>query len=161
MSAKHPGYCIDTSCLINMADIYPYDLFPGLWDNLESLIHSGNVLVHRLVREELCAKYSKEDFATEWIGRFPLSQFIDIDAEQTGFITYMGDKDKYLRHLFAQPEYATKADPFVIACAHVHGFAVVTDEGKSKWKMPYVCRLFDIPPLRLLEFFRDAGWTFR
>jgi len=32
--AEHIVYCIDTSALIDLKQLYPSGVFPGLWENL-------------------------------------------------------------------------------------------------------------------------------
>lgn len=158
MTLNDVRYCIDTSCFVNMVKNQPIDLFPGLWGNLQSMVEQRTLLIHRMVREEVLVK---DDEAAAWIKQIPLDLLVEIDGDQTAFITRMSSEWKHLAHLYQQPAYEKKADPFLIAMAAVYGYYVVTDEGPKEWHIPDICSRYDISVLKLLPFIRKMNWSFK
>lgn len=155
----HSGFCIDTSSILDLSKGSPIDIFPGPWEDLTRLIQNGDLLIHRSVREEVLVK---DDLAAEWMKTIDLSLLHDIDTPQNQFISYMGTQEKYLRYQYSLPEYVGKADPYLIALAHVHDLVVITNESPVKeWRIPHVCQRFEVCSMDLFAFLRLQKWTYR
>ncbi len=152
-------YCIDASSIIHLMRDQPPEFFLGLWTRIDGLIDEHRLLVHRQVAEELLSRGN--DSCLEWRKRLPKYCIIEIDNEQGAFVSRMGAEFRYLKDLYAKPEYASKADPFLIALAHTRGCHVVTEESKSKeWRIPDVCRRYGVECVDRWDLMRLEGWTF-
>lgn len=155
----HKGFCIDTCAIIDLRrSHYPPDVFPGLWADIESLIHQGLLIAPKEVFDEL---KGVDDEILKWARRFKemfkasdenqLREVADILARSPGLI----DPNK------TRPE----ADPFLIALAKSSGWTVVTSERprtdpNARPKIPDVCRDYGIRCISLVEFFRELGWKY-
>jgi hypothetical protein len=158
MSLARAKYCIDSSCFIDMSIHQPLDIFEGLWKNLLDMVDAGELLIHRLVREEVMRK---DDSAAEWMKKVQLESLVDVDEDQSAFITQMATDYKYMAHLFQQREYRLKADPFLVALGAIVGCPVVTNEGKQEWRIPDLCNRYAVVPMNHIDFIREMGWKFR
>lgn len=54
-------YCIDTSALIDLQEYYPPEVFKTLWENMEQIVHSGELIAPQQVFEELNKFEDKDD----------------------------------------------------------------------------------------------------
>ncbi len=152
-------YCIDASSIISLMKQQPPEFFPGLWARIDDLIEDHRLLVHRQVYEEITAK--GDERCLEWKKQLPKHCIVEIDSEQGGFISRVGAEHRYLKDLYAQPVYATKADPFLIALGFTRGCHVVTEESKTKeWRIPDVCRRYGVECVDRWGLFRLEGWSF-
>lgn len=162
MKLRFPGhsYCIDTSALIDLANLYPRDVFPSLWKKLEAMVDEGRLLAPREVSTELETYQGSKAEPRAWARRHRM-MFRDRDAEQMNAVR---------RILRASPDLVDalkttpEADPFVVALAMSEGSTVVTSEKAAspggRRKIPDVCIAEGIPCLSLKEFFREQGWVF-
>lgn len=152
-------YVIDTSALFDLKNGYPRDVpvFQPIWDRMSSLAADGVLIAPRDAFREV---ERGSDDAAVWV-RLHESMFVEIDPE-LGLI--MGevwrecpaiDRDKAGPH----------ADPWCVALAlrevrrgnEVH---VITHEhARSAGRIPRACRAFDIPCIKLIEFFRMENWS--
>lgn len=151
-------YCIDTSSVISLMKQQPPEFFPGLWTRVGELIEDHRLLVHRQVYEEITAKGDEK--CLQWKKQLPKHCIVEIDNTQGAFITRLGAEHRYLKHLYAQPEYETKADPFLIALGFTQGCCVVTAEGPKEWKIPDICQRYGIECIDKWGLMRLEGWTF-
>jgi Domain of unknown function (DUF4411) len=152
------GYVFDTSSLIGAwVRTYPPDSFPVVWDRMDGLAISGNLLVPEEVYEELKAQ---DDDLLAWVKQrsdaivVPTSRAVMLEA----------------RAILADHEGLTKsgtgrgkADPFVIALARLKSRPVVTQEqggSATKPRIPFVCRTRGIACMSMLEVIRAEGWRF-
>jgi len=161
MKLPFPGrtYCIDTSALIDLADLYPKDVFPTLWTNMEQAVREGRLISPHEVLEELKAYQGSKEEPRAW-AKAHTKMFIHLTDEQVGVASNI---------LAAHPDLVDPdktvpdADPFVIALAKTEGAAVVTSEKPAKAgqppKIPNVCMATQVSCLDLLEFFRAMGWA--
>ena len=150
------SYCIDTSALIDLKKLYPRDIFPSIWKNLEDLIFQGRLIAPKEVLKEL---ERIEDELLGWV-RHNRIMFKNLNIEQ------IRDVKEILRrfeNLVDASKQGPHADPFVIALALSESCTVVTSERtgtSSKPKIPDVCSHFGIKCLSLLEFFREQKWEY-
>lgn len=153
-----------------MNRFYPKTFMPDLWNKLDSLIKTGNIISHEYVMNELTpkSKTSQPDFLVDWI-KDKREIFRSITPEQVGIVKDILEKFPGLIDYKKEKE---EADPWIIALAKEEiqesplflkkDVALVTMESvNSPQKIPAVCRYLNIPHLNLLEFFKERGWAFR
>lgn len=150
-------YCIDTSSLIDCwARMYPIDVFPSLWSELDAMVEEGRLLILDEVYEEL-KKIS--DGLTAWL------------SERSGHLVLLNEeiqlvaRDRVLAKfpkLIDSMKGRNAADPWVIALGIVTDGVVVTGErthGNDKRpRIPLVCQYLDVPCRSTLDFVRAQGW---
>ena len=155
-------YSIDTSAILWLHnDYYPQDVFPTLWEKIESLIKNGELKAIEIVLEEL---KGNEDNAYKWAKQqqrlfLPFDEKVESTA-QTIRKSYYKTKDKNSEK--------DRADPFVIALAKQHGATVVsaekrrgTQEAENKNpSIPFICEKLEIGHVNVLEFIRTEKWSF-
>ena len=154
-------YCIDASSIINLFHPrglpyppYPSDIFEGLWKKLEQIIKNGQLISHITVFEEVS---KRDDDAKNWCKNHK-KIFRDIDDCQREQIEK--SKTKYSKsHWETEINRKGKewADPWVIALAICEKAIIVSDEGNSQHRIPYIANHFGIKTLSLMGFFRDIG----
>jgi len=157
-------YCIDTSALINMKVLYPQDIFPSLWRNLESLINQGRLISPQEVLEEL---RKKDDELRKW-GEAHKSMFKKLDANQ---LEKVRDILGRFPDLIDPQKTTPDADPFIIALAMCEEQQrtlweerrIVVSEEKpatpgGRPKIPDVCTYYGITHIPLTELFRKENW---
>jgi hypothetical protein len=151
-------YSIDTSAIFDgWLRHYPPDVFPALWEKLDSLAANGDLRATEEVLHEI-EKQHDEVFA--WVAQRS-ELFIPIDGPIQVCVAEI---------LAAHPRLVDNrrnrsgADPFVIALARVNGATVVTGEiptsSLTKPHIPDVCAAMGIPWINLLQLIRREGWTF-
>lgn len=148
----------DTSSLIGAwVRTYPPDLFPRVWEELDSLATSGRLLIPDEVLEELRIQ---DDDLLQWVR----SRANTIVAPTTRAI--MLEARSVLAshpHLTKTGTGRGKADPFVIALASLQGSSVVTQEqggSSTKPRIPYVCSQRSVSCMNLLDVIRAEEWRF-
>ncbi|RLF47646.1 MAG: hypothetical protein DRN20_05690 [Thermoplasmata archaeon] len=163
------GYCIDTSALIDMwRKYYPKDVFPGVWDDLASLIRQKILIAPRQVLDEL---ERREDELLKW-AKDHKEMFIEPDEDlivQTmDVIRTISEmcKERNVRPP-ALDKTIEEADPFVIALAECRGFIVVSQEKphpKGAPRIPDICERRCVKHLSVTEFFvrqhEVRGWKY-
>jgi len=158
-------YCIDSCSIINLFrhsglpyPPYSADVFEGLWAKLEQLIKSRQIISHITVLKEI---EKIDDEAKKWC-RKHRKIFKDIDAYQIENIAEI--KTKYSKsHWATETERKGQewADPWVIALAICEEATIVSDEGNSPDRIPYIASQFGITTLNLMDFFRKIGLKLR
>lgn len=149
-------YWFDTCSFTEVRRVYPRDNFEAVWLLIEELVEANHI---RSVEDVYLELQAQDDDLAIWaqvrrqhflrldepiqrearniLGRFPT--LIDLRSSRT----------------------SSSADPFLIACAVVHGGTVVTQEGRSggppKVKIPDVCDQLGISCIRLLDVLRNEG----
>jgi len=160
-------YVIDTSSLIDLNYRYPVDVFPGIWKNLETLISKGFLISPREVLKEI-----KDDSLREW-AKNQKKLFKELNTLQINIVKEILKKYPSL----AMPDKdGPQADPFVIALAISLGKdpqqtliqtikrrIVVTEERLrgNKETIPFVCRVYEIDCVNIIDLFRTEGWSFK
>ena len=150
-------YSFDTSAILNTwRRHYPPDLFPTLWEKLESLIDSGIAVATEEVLEEL---RRKDDEIYNWATRHS-DMFIPIDE----MIQYrvLGVMNEFPRLVDNQTN-RSGADPFVVALAQLHDLTVVTYEERThsarRPKIPDVCDSLNLRCITVVDLVREQGWA--
>lgn len=162
MKLPFPGYCycMDTSALIDLKELYPRDIFPSLWKSIERLISERRLIAPREVLKELETYEVKEDELLKWAKRHK-GMFKDLDAEQ---LQHVRNILANFPHLVDPTKTTPDADPFIIALAISEGCTVITSEKPAnpgaRPKIPDVCARHNVKSISLLEFFRQEKWKF-
>jgi hypothetical protein len=152
-----PGYCVDTSALIDLGRQYPRTVFLGLWRRIESLVEKGDLVAPREALREL---EQVDDEVARWAKKHRC-MFAELDAAQ------IQEVRKILRRfpkLTDPSKEIPDADPFVLALARANRLTVVTSEkpvGPGAQKIPNVCDTLRVPWLNLVAFFERQGWSFQ
>lgn len=111
MPELFPGYCIDTNALIDLwRRKYAPDVFPSLWEKIESLISQGELIAPLEVLREL---EKQDDELLKW-AKAHKGIFRDLDYEQQLRVRNIL---KEFPRLVDENKETPEADPFVIALA--------------------------------------------
>jgi len=170
-------YCIDTSALIDLWQIYGPGTHPGLWGKgsargkLGELIDAGRLIAPRQVYKEI-RSYKGESGLKDW-AKLNKRMFVQPTKEEILLVeqinaTFLGLTD----HMKETPD----ADPFVVALASSKirsqlpgtgpDYVVLTCEkrGGGKPRIPDACDEYQIKclcyPTALIDFFQQEGWQF-
>jgi hypothetical protein len=150
-------YCIDTCSLIHLANFYPIDVFPPLWDKMNDLIIQSSLFISSEVFEEL---KTKDDELFSWI-KTKTNMIIEINEPiQLAVIDII---QKYPKLVDIETG-NSKADPFIIATAKAQNpfFTVITEENPfSPKKIPSICKQENVRCINLVNLMREQGWVFR
>ncbi|WP_250482195.1 PIN domain-containing protein [Caballeronia sp. GACF5] len=163
-------YVFDTSSIRSLQHFYPR-VFQSIWDGLEALASQKQLISTREVLNELERQAVSED-VVGWV-KDHRAMFLTPNAEELRFVATIFQV-KHFQALIGQQQRlkgTPVADPFVIACAKVHGATVVTEEGwmrpsaslkpkPNAAKIPNVCAHFGIPCVDLEEFMHQQDWKF-
>ncbi len=157
MDADH-SFVIDTCSLTHLNRTYPLDMFKPVWDKVEEMIESQELISIEEVFIELEAQ---DDALLDWAkakrsnGFFkPLSADIQGNAKKI-LMTHP--------NLIDLKKSKSSADVFLIALAMAVNGSVITEEkpsgGPQKSKIPDVCSHYSIKCISLLGMLREAGFS--
>jgi len=146
------AYCIDTDSLIEFRR-YPKDVFPSVWQKIESMIKSGNLISHLEVYKEI---NEGRDEIVDWC-KSHRKIFKDLDDCQS--IEIKNVQAKYDADAWARETSKTGpwADPWVIALALCEQAMIITQERNKPNKIPFIADLLGLKSLNLIDFFRTIG----
>ena len=162
-------YVIDSCSLIELNRKYPIDIFPSVWQKIESLIDSGFLVSPKEVLKEI---EKGDDNLKEWAKK-QTKLFKNLTARQIQIVQEI--LAKYPRWL-NEDSMTPIADPFVITLAiemeqdpqttiieTIKKRIVVSEERMSgkKTKVPYVSHQYGIECIFLIDMFRNEGWVFK
>lgn len=163
MGNKSFIYIIDTSSIIDLFRVYPSDVFPKLWENIDVLIKQGRIISHEEVLKELS---KKDDDAYKW-AKQRKNMFKTITSEQIKIVKNIISKFPKLVDLNKEID----ADPWLIALAlekekqkkllpKIEIKIIVTQEKfkPNKVNIPFVCREFGIECINILGLMRKEKW---
>jgi hypothetical protein len=149
------AYSLDSSGVLDLFRIYPPDVFPTIWTQMESAARDGIVFAIDEVYREL---EKKDDAAFQWLkARRAMIVALDTEIQQ-----------RVAAILTAHPRLVdtrknrSSGDPFVIGLAQARGLKVVSGERASgviaKPNIPDVCAALGIDCINVLSMFRNEGW---
>jgi hypothetical protein len=167
-------YVVDTSFLIEVHKRYPEKMLPGIWNDIEVLIHDGRIVAPEYVKSEI---NRQDDDLKDWVNNHN-EMFESIGPEllvTTGVVV-----NRFIRTAQASSQKPDHADPFVVGLAMKLAkqsrfeprTIVVVAEEKSKLagnpglrdaeieKIPDVCEKLGISCLSHLEMFKREGFRF-
>lgn len=162
--------------------LYPPDIFPALWKDIENLVKQGLLVAPREVLHELewLEKNPQKkktipggtdpegnDLLLKW-AKMNKGMFIEPDLTQNNYIDSASIITNeilpgYGKRLVDIDKETPEADPFVIALAKLKRWIVINSEGSVKPgpsnppKIPDVCRHHKVESIGILEFFRRVG----
>lgn len=159
-------FCIDTSSLIHgWNEKYPPEIFASLWNDIENLIKSGDLVSTEEVLMELNAG---NDDLSIWASK-QSDFFLPLDNQvQAEAATILADPINS-KVLDQKKVGKNEADIWVIATAKVNNFAVITDEkyvqpidvpNARKISIRNVCENESIPHFNFLEFIKECKWKY-
>lgn len=154
-------YVFDTSSFVVLKNYYP-NTFPTLWEQLEDLVSSGNLISVREVRSEL-GNRSDSDVIDQW-AKEHASIFLTPSSAEMTFVSQIFAVSHFQALVSTQSLYrgTPVADPFVIAAAAVNNGVVVTEEKfkPNAAKIPNVCQHFKVSCMNLEGFMSQENWSF-
>ncbi|PQJ11881.1 DUF4411 domain-containing protein [Flavipsychrobacter stenotrophus] len=159
MSVLNPNalFVFDAGPLINLK-YYPRDIFPTLWEKLQSMADNGSIISCAEVYREVS---ESGDEASQWaetnkhiFGRPSLEEQSMIQQILTKHPELVRKKNR----LTGRPV----ADPFVLSCAKVHRITLVHEElfKAHSHGIANVCQELAIKNINLHGFFKETGWKF-
>ena len=146
-------YVFDTNVFISLGFYYP-KRFPTIWNRVNRLADSGNLVSVREARRELETNCSSEH-VLNWVQKYRHIFYIPTN-EECQIVSEIFKKNEYIG--FVKRKNILKglpvADPFIIAAAKAKGFCVVTQESiKSKGaRIPTACIDFSVKCIDLEGF---------
>ena len=158
-------YIMDTSSLVELNRHNPIDVFPSVWNNLESLSKKGllvapyEVLSEVKERDDELASWAKRNNS---IFRPPTKKQIEILKDiLKNYPALVKEDRKYDADAWVVAlavEMATGPQQTIIQIKRI----VVTEEKLrgDKIRIPYVCQKYDIEAIGIIEMFRIEGWKF-
>jgi hypothetical protein len=154
---SEPKYTIDSSTLMDIFSDTPWISRkdnPTLWEKIEDLIKSGEVISHIEVYKEIKTDGKKGEELYTW-AQANKSIFANHDEEHEGpVIRAMSKSYKD----FVNDKVGTEhADPWLIAQAKVRNLTIITEE---KGGIPAVCRDpdFNVRFVSLWELIKEQKW---
>ncbi len=158
-------YIIDTSSLIALNRHNPRDVYPGVWQEMGTLIDSKRLFAPREVFEE---SSRLDDSLAEWT-KTQMKMFIEPTLKQIEIVKEI--LRKYPSIIKLDKRYA--ADPWVIALAIemikspqkalVEVKRIVVTEEKlrgERIRIPFICQEYMVDAIDIIEMFRMEGWKF-
>jgi O-methyltransferase involved in polyketide biosynthesis len=151
-------YSVDTSAILDgWIRYYPPDTFPGIWERIDELIASGQLIATEEGLHELA---KKDDDVHAW-AKEREEMFVPIDSQiQPAVANILTQFEK----LVDTRKSRSAADPFVIALAQIENCTVVTGEkfndSFDRPNIPDVCRAIGVPDISFLQMMRNEGWKF-
>ena len=154
-------YSVDTSALLDGLERYYFeDSFPGIWDKVWELVAADRFFISEEVWEEV---KKKTGVVKAWCERDTTGKLV---VPTDGAITrevqaILAGTPRLVMNMKGR----NRADPFVIAVAHLRGATAVTGEGsdgtEDRPKIPYVCGKLGVPCTTFTALIRSEGWRFR
>ena len=160
-------YLLDANAFIEAKDrYYAFDLCPGYWSALLAQHEVKRLFSIDRIEAELA---EQGDEIKQWIDACVPDTFFKKTEDQAVINKFQ----EMMNWVYSQPqftdaakvEFASVADGWVIAYAHVNGLIVVTHElfapdAKRKVPMPNVCIEFDVEYVDTFSMLRDLGEKF-
>ena len=163
MTSNH--YIMDTSSLVELNRHNPIDVFPSVWNNLESLSKKGLLVAPTEVLSEV---KERDDELAFWakrnnsIFRPPTKRQVEILKDiLKNYPALVKEDRKYDADAWVVAlavEMTTGAQQTIVQIKRI----VVTEERLrgDKVRIPYVCQKYSIESIGIIEMFRIEGWKF-
>jgi hypothetical protein len=153
-------YLLDANVFIQAKnDYYGFDFVPAFWDWLDRERQDGRLASVDAVGRELT---SGQDALAIWAKTRP-AMFQPMDDQAQPSLRALADWAQSPANRYAQAaiaEFLSGADYQLVAYAHAHGHAVVTQEqsspgSKKSVKIPDACKAFGVLSVRPFKMLRD------
>ncbi len=163
MTSNH--YIMDTSSLVELNRHNPIDVFPSVWNNLESLSRKGILVAPTEVLSEI---KERDDELASWakrnssLFRPPTKRQVEILKDiLKNYPALVKEDRRYDADAWVVAlavEMATGPQQTIIQIKRI----VVTEERLrgDKIRIPYVCQKYSIDSIGIIEMFRIEGWKF-
>ena len=153
-------YCFDSSSFLwaerRKHPLYPCDVFPSLWRELETMVTAGKIFVCQEAYDEMAGQRKQTDTIAEWLReRKKQSPRFVVPTDQ--------QKQRAVEKIIRDfPKLIGGADAYLIAHAKVERAAVVSEETPkgNDSKIPDVCGRLNVRCLYLVDFMRENGIIF-
>lgn len=158
-------YALDANVFIQAHRLhYGFDFHPGFWDWIDREHQAGMAISIKPVLEEL---KGHQDELSAWASARG-SLFADIDDKTLASMHLLAEWVQGPGLPYSQAarqEFLGKADYFLVAFAHAHGYLVVTHEvsneaGKKRVKIPEACTAIGVSSLKPHELLRQQKAVF-
>ncbi len=160
-------YILDANVFIEASRrYYAFDLAPPFWDNLIAYAESDRIISIDRIKQEL--ERGRDELA-EWAKNSFHQAFASTDEE--GIINSYADIMKWVNNQAqftnaAKADFANSADGWLVACAIVKKYIVVTHEVysvdvKVNVPIPNICRAFNIECIDTFQMLRNLGVKFK
>lgn len=151
-------YTLDSNVLIGLAQRYPRDIFPGIWESIEESVDDGQSCICEAVHREV---HRGGDELHKWAKNLP--NFV-CKATDEEFETVLEISEAHPGWVQGQ---LNEADPFVIAHAKAENSLIVTEENRKgpntedrNQKIPNVADEHRVETMKFFEYVRQEGWKF-
>lgn len=144
MSTK---YAIDACSLINISKNYNIKkkAFAHVWEKLDEMFENGELLSSSEIFEEL-----KDDDLLAWAKKHK-NKFVPLSKEIQNRVSEI--LSEYPEMIKIRSVANSNGDPFLLATAIENNCCVVTDEGSGDYKLPNICKKYNIDFMNLQNFF--------
>lgn len=172
MKTSNPVFLMDANSFITPYQLYyPFDLAPNFWRCMENKISDGSIVILDKVYDELIRG---GDALSDWIEH--INPITVVSHKEPNIIKKYGD---ILTYIQTSGFYKTKAltewadinvaDPWLIACADVLQYTIVTFEKpngnlsktspSAHTKIPDVCKEFGVENKDLFYMMRTLSFN--
>ena len=167
MEQKKPIYLVDSNTFISpYKQYYPFDLAPRFWKDVEGKIIDGSITILDKVYDEL---YTGGDDLSDWLSNIKPCNIIthknpDIISVYRDILTHIQTSGFYTPKALTEWSDNRIADPWLVACAKVNDFIVVTFEvsninlnkqsPSAHAKIPDICKEFGVTWMSLFNMMR-------
>lgn len=150
-------YSIDTNAIIGgRRRYYPPDVFPSLWDKIDLLVDSGELIATEEVLNELAVV---DDEIHDW-ARNRKQMFVPLDEQIQNAVAQIMSNHA----IVDMQKQKSICDPFVIALAQIKNCTVITYEtptrNPQRPRIPDVCAALGIEHINFLQFIKQQQWRF-
>ena len=155
-------YCIDTSALIDFSNQFKRTRYETLWQRIERMIQSKELISPLEVYKEIMQSEDKEAYLLQWSSKHKRNLFRQVDPEQAALMKRIVKQYPHLApHEKVPPVFA---DPFLVALARIEGATVICNERFAKTgapaRVPDVCKSYDVKCVSLEVFMDEKKWKF-
>lgn len=164
-SSLFTSYSMDTSVFLTAYKIYPFDLFPGWWVWIESMIAQDQIFLCQMAFLEIKMHTEKGDAIYQWVQKQKKKHPHFVREEDENVFTRAEKIAMKFPGLSNRKKIPTAdADPYVIAHAMETSATVVTEEKPVKSpkprKIPDVCKKLNIKCIKTHDLMRQEGISF-
>lgn len=163
-------YSVDSSFMISLKDMGPYEIFKPAWDEISRLVSDDRWKIFENVVDEI-----HDEIVQRWLEENDAA-IVKFNPEINDYMNQlMADLQKNAIMLINPANLKNKADPFVIMLALYlekrdlnnlklkegsETCCVLTNEQpkQNKINIPHVCKYYDIPHMNFDDFIIYHGW---
>lgn len=154
-------FLVDTNFLGQLETIYPSDVFPTLWTQLEGRLFSPDIYFHQEVHAEL--KRWSQPRLSWYLQHVRCDQILEPDEEEFKALAevneWVANQRSPAYRTAAANKFLTVADSWLVASAYRHDATIVTNEKSAPLsvknvKIPDVANQFGVSCIDTLGFLR-------